>query len=323
MADFDMTVGVLLLGLFFNTYLYGLVTYQFVVYHNTKFNDPLWIRAVVGILFFTDTLHSAVGVYAAWDMCVTNYANPGVLGFVDWTIPFTAVATSVAAVVTQFFLGHRAFLLTKSKIVVAIIGTLSFLGFVFGIYAGVRSGIIKEVKNFAPLTPFVICWLGFQTGADLLITAVLTFVLSRSRTGFQKTDSMINRLIRGAIQTGLFVSIFALADLFSFLLHRDTNLYAMFAFPIGRIYTNTLLDTLNARIDLKSKNTTFDVDSEALSAFRMQNQSQTLEPQTHTIHSIHVKKETVTNTSPPPEHSVDAKYVIDIPDVYAHPSQRV
>jgi hypothetical protein len=49
---------------------------------------------------------------------------------------------------------------------------------------------------------------------------------------------MINRLIRGAIQTGLFVSIFALADLFSFLLHRDTNLYAMFAFPIGRIYTN-------------------------------------------------------------------------------------
>lgn len=46
MGDFDMTVGVLLLGLFFNTYLYGLVTYQFVVYHNTKFNDPLWIRLV-------------------------------------------------------------------------------------------------------------------------------------------------------------------------------------------------------------------------------------------------------------------------------------
>ncbi|EDR15199.1 uncharacterized protein LACBIDRAFT_301153 [Laccaria bicolor S238N-H82] len=323
MGDFDMTVGVLLLGLFFNTYLYGLVTYQFVVYHNTKFNDPLWIRAVVGILFVTDTLHSAVAVYAAWDLCVTNYANPGVLGFVDWTIPFTAIATSVAAIVTQFFLAHRVLLLTKNKIIVAIIGTLSFLGFVFGIYAGVRSGIIKEVKNFAPLTPFVICWLGFQTGADLLITVVLTFVLSRSRTGFQKTDSMINRLIRGAIQTGLFASIFALADLFSFLLHRETNLYAMFAFPIGRIYTNTLLDTLNARIDLKSKNTTLDLDSEHTNAYRLQNQSQTLGTQSHTMHSIHVKRETVTDTSPPPEHSIDAKYVVDDSEVYAHPSQRV
>ena len=116
-----------------------------------------------------------------------------------------------------------------------------------------------RVKNFAPLTPFVICWLGFSTAADisitcmtqlyfparsllancyLLILGVLTLVLSRSRTGFRRTDTVINRLIRGAIQTGLFSSIFALADLFSFVLHRDTLLYAMFAYPIGRIYTN-------------------------------------------------------------------------------------
>lgn len=36
--------------------------------------------------------------------------------------------------------------------------------------------------------------------------------------------------------------MFALADMFSFLFHRDTNLYAMFAFPLGRIYTNVNLD---------------------------------------------------------------------------------
>lgn len=63
--------------------------------------------------------------------------------------------------------------------------------------------------------------------------------------------------------------MFALGDLFSFLLHRDTNLYAMFAYPIGRIYTNvspvsprpaypdivpqTLLDTLNSRASLKNE----------------------------------------------------------------------
>jgi len=94
------------------------------------------------------------------------------------------------------------------------------------------------VANFTPLVPFVTCWLGFQTCADLLITGVLALVLARARTGFRKTDTVINRLIRGAIQTGLFASLFALADLFSFVLHRDTNLYAMFAYPIGRIYTN-------------------------------------------------------------------------------------
>jgi hypothetical protein len=69
-------------------------------------------------------------------------------------------------------------------------------------------------------------------------TVILSYILSRSRTGFRKTDTIINRLIRGAIQTGLFASLFALADLFSFVLLPGTNFYAMFAYPIGRIYTN-------------------------------------------------------------------------------------
>jgi len=287
MGEFDTTVGVLLLGLMFNTYLYGVVTYQFLIYRNTKFNDPLWLKSIVGVLFVVDTLHSAVAMYSAWQTCVTNYANPSSLAVISWTIPFTAVATSVTAIFTQFFLGHRVYKLTQSKPIVGLIGLFSVIGFVFGVYAGVRSGIIKQVANFAPLNPFVICWLGFQTGADLLITFVLSFVLVRSRTGFRKTDTVINRLIRGAIQTGLFASLFALADLFSFVLHKNTNLYAMFAYPIGRIYTNTLLDTLNSRIELKlmsANDNASDIDSKA-NSFKMNNTSQTF----HGVQTIDTK----------------------------------
>lgn len=293
MGAYDLVIGVLLLGLFFNTYLYGLVTYQFIVYRNTKFNDPVWLKSVVGTLFILDTVHSAVAVYAGWELCVTNYDNPASLAYVSWTIPFTAVATSCAAIVTQFFLGHRVLMLTKNKILAGLIGLLSVLGFIFGVYAGIYSGILHEVAKFAPLNPFVTCWLTFQTSADLIITFVLSFVLGRSKTGFRRTDTIINRLIRGAVQTGLFVSIFALGDLFSFLLHRNTNLYAMFAYPLGRIYTNTLLDTLNSRIAIKNMNTgTVEVSSEG-NTFRMQNQSQTLA--TTSVHTIQVQKEVVTD----------------------------
>ena len=48
----------------------------------------------------------------------------------------------------------------------------------------------------------------------------------------------MNRLIRGAIQTGLFAGIFSLGDLITFVIVPKTELYAMFVFPIGRIYTN-------------------------------------------------------------------------------------
>ncbi|KAF7365500.1 hypothetical protein MVEN_00423000 [Mycena venus] len=272
MGEFDTVVGVLLLGLFFNTYLYGICTYQFVVYIQAKFKDSLWIRFpfhlnlksvvsrtffrfIVWSLFISDTIHSAVAIYAGWDTCVTNYANPAALTYVGWTIPFTAVATAFTAILTQIFLGHRVFLLTHNKLLFALIAVLSVLGFMFGCIAGIKSGLINEVAKFAPLAPYVTAWLAFQTSADLLITLCLTVALTRSKTGFKTTDTIINRLIGGAIRTGLFASIFALADLFSFLLHRNTNLYAMFAYPIGRIYTNTLLNTLNSRNSMKLQET--------------------------------------------------------------------
>ncbi|KAF4611754.1 hypothetical protein D9613_004245 [Agrocybe pediades] len=271
MGAYDKTVGVLLVGIIFNTYLYGLVTYQFLVYKNTKFNDPMWIKSVVGALFVVDTIHSTVHIPLVYGDVTTltliffqgsvrslgnmrdKLCKPVEFSF--WTIPFTAVATSLAAVFTQFFLGHRVYKLMRNRVLTGVIAFFSCSGFAFGVYSGVRSGIIKEVAHFAPLTPFVICWLGSQTIADLIITAALTYALSRSRTGLRRTDSIINRLIRGAIQTGLFAALFALGDLFSFVFHRDTNLYAMFAYPIGRIYTNTLLDTLNARAELRRLST--------------------------------------------------------------------
>lgn len=85
-------------------------------------------------------------------------------------------------------------------------------------------------------------WVSFllsdSSGSNITILVSLTWVLSRSRTGFRRTDTIINRVIRGCVQTGVFVSIFAMADMFSFLFARDTYLYAMFAYPLGRIYTN-------------------------------------------------------------------------------------
>ncbi|KAH8830154.1 hypothetical protein DL96DRAFT_1591761 [Flagelloscypha sp. PMI_526] len=293
MGDFDLTVGVLLIGLFVNTWLYGLVCYQFIVYYGCKFNDPFWIRTVVGTLFFLDTLHSAVAVYGAWEMCVTNYANPVSLFHVSWTISFTAVATSVAAIITQGFLSHRIMILRRDKIVPGCIFLISVVGCIFGFIAGIKSGIIGDVRKFAPLKPLVICWLGAQTAADVLITSVLTFTFSQSRTGFSKTDTILNRLIRGAIQTGLFSSIFALADLFCFLFAGTTNLYAMFAFPIGRIYTNTLLDTLISRQKLKSlkSNTETDGSNSIPQAYRLQ------ASQAFPVTSIQVQKDVVTDNA--------------------------
>lgn len=45
-------------------------------------------------------------------------------------------------------------------------------------------------------------------------------------------------IIRGAIQTDLFAGIFSIGDLIASIAVPSTNLYGMFAIPIGRICMN-------------------------------------------------------------------------------------
>lgn len=86
----------------------------------------------------------------------------------------------------------------------------------------------------------------------------MVFCLCKSRTHFQQMNRVLVRLAAVAIQTGTFCTIFAMGDLFSFRKTfevemeiyctltwycragemPETNLWGVFAFPIGRIYTN-------------------------------------------------------------------------------------
>ncbi|KAK7690033.1 hypothetical protein QCA50_006678 [Cerrena zonata] len=262
MGAYDKTIGTLMIGIVFNTYLFGLVTFQFAKYYRTKFNDPPAIKLMVLFLFILDTVHSASVIFMLWDYVVTNYANPEALSIGGWPLLFTPCATAMAAICTQAFLGYRIYRLTGSKILYGIILTISIPAFVVGMVVGAEAIVISILADLPKINNPVIAWLSMQVAADVMITVVLTTIFARSKTGIRRTDTVLNRLIRGTIQTGLFASIFSLGDLITFLTLPDTNLYGMFAIPIGRIYTNTLLDTLLTRDALRTE---LDAETDATS----------------------------------------------------------
>lgn len=253
MGEFDATLGTLIIGIFFNTYLYGLVTYQFAAYCSRKFNDPIHIRAMVWSLFILDTFHSGAAIYMAWSYTVTNYDNPAALAVAEWPYTFTPIGTAAAALVTQLFLGYRIWRLSGSDFLYAVVVVLAIPSFALGMACGIKAWMIQVLSELPQLNNLVSAWLAMQVSIDVFITVTLTIIFVRSKTGYHKTDTVLNRLIRGAIQTGLFAVVFSLGDLVSFLALPTTNLYGMFAIPIGRIYTNTLFDTLLTRDRLKSQ----------------------------------------------------------------------
>ncbi|KAJ3487853.1 hypothetical protein NLJ89_g11674 [Agrocybe chaxingu] len=129
-------------------------------------------------------------------------------------------------------------------IIIVILGTCSLVG---GVTLTVLVIHEREWAAFTKFEPAVITWLGASAVADVLITASLSWSLSRRKTGIKATDDKVTKIIRLTVQTGLVTAIFATLDVVIFVTVKGTTLNFLWDFPLSKLYTNALLSTLNAR----------------------------------------------------------------------------
>ncbi|GLB39333.1 putative expressed protein [Lyophyllum shimeji] len=252
MGEYDATLGFLLLGAFLNTGLYGVVSVQYVWYWTTEFNDPFRVKALVGSLFSLDTVNSASLVYMAWVYGVENYNNPQALRSPIWPLPFTLLIAVVIAFLVQMFLTYRVFRLTERKLASIVISLFAVMTLVAGLICSATAWKINSYDDAVNARTTVAIWLSLQMGVDVLISSVLVWVLSRSRTQFHRSNTIIDRLIRGSLQSGFLAGLFAMASLALFLSNPTAQYYALVAFSSPRVYSITLMDTLLVRHDLRA-----------------------------------------------------------------------
>ncbi|KAH8824763.1 hypothetical protein DL96DRAFT_1736175 [Flagelloscypha sp. PMI_526] len=235
MGAFNLAVGSFLLGLSFECYL---------TYKNTKFDDRIWLRAIVATLFVVDTSQVAVELYTVWYFLVENYINPSALNHLFWMLGVFGVGTALSASIVQTFLINR-WALSTYKTVLALYRP--HLRYNSGISVRCNCRVLSCATKPIPVIPLEIAWLATVAAVDIVITVTLRRALWRSKTGFPATDTNINRCIRASIQSGLFSSVFALAGLAAFIFWGNTHVNMIFGWPSGRIYSNSLLYTLVAR----------------------------------------------------------------------------
>ncbi|KZO90130.1 hypothetical protein CALVIDRAFT_523162 [Calocera viscosa TUFC12733] len=259
-------LGPIVLGTNLNYLLFGIVIYQFASYlshssaqlalsrhnpyalHSFHFKpDPWPVRVVVYALMALDTYHTAVCGYMQWQYTINHFGDPGILQLATWPYASTPIVTVIASVTVQCFLAWRIRIITNRNVWFALIVTLSIIQGLAGLGTGIGALWLSDISLFYQLEPIAGVWFCTQVACDLLITTTLILTLNKERTGFKYTDSTINRLIRVAVETAAFATIFCVLDMTMFFAESGNNLHLAFALPMGRIYSNTLLATLNSR----------------------------------------------------------------------------
>jgi len=242
--------GPTLVGTFFNLILYGVSLTQVYIYFTTYKRDQLWLKVYICCLFLADTINSVFDMFYSYDRLVNNFGNMDAQGIATWVFAAGPAMTGIMGATVQMFFGWRVKVLTGNMWAVSVIVTLAVAELLGGLATAIATGFVPEFLDTERIRSVVIVWLVSSAIVDTLITVILVSHLRKNRTGFEFTDDVINKIIRLTVQTGMITSVWAIIDL-GLYLGSPSGVHVSFNWVLAKLYTNSLMSSLNSRAGWK------------------------------------------------------------------------
>ncbi|KAI0741396.1 hypothetical protein C8Q80DRAFT_1273834 [Daedaleopsis nitida] len=250
MLTIHLTIGVILVGLMVTGALFGVTASQVVWYYRHYSRDRSFLKYMVAVVCGLDTLSLAFFVATEWQTLVIR--DPATKTSLPWTSSAQIICNAVSIAIIQSFYIFRIWTLSRSKILVGCLGTFVAadlaLGFTLFAQAVNSSGLIA----FTTLVSYDVALSAITTATDVFLSGSLVVLLTRSRTGISGSNRLINRLLLYTINTGLLTSMCSIMTLITVVIFPTDAIYVMFYYIGSRMYTISLLSTLNAREGLRS-----------------------------------------------------------------------
>jgi len=243
--------------LFIDAIFYGIVMLLVLQYYYKSFGDPWKIKTMVAVLGLLATIHIISLFDMMYGLVITNFGNFPALDIMTWGAVVQSTVIYIIAFIAQCFFVKRIWSLsqtTKLKLAFTVpIMVLSTSGIVSGL---VDTGLVARHPRFsrlggADIHPFKMTFALAAAACDISITAALCYLLHRSRTGIQSTESLLNTLIIQAINRGAITSVAAVLYLILYL-STPTDAWFMIALlPMSQHYVISVISMLNSRVTIR------------------------------------------------------------------------
>ncbi|KAI0713215.1 hypothetical protein C8Q76DRAFT_730655 [Earliella scabrosa] len=236
--------------------LYGVSCSQVYYYYSRYPKDPAGLKLLVFAVWLSDSVHQALIIQSLYSYVVTNFANPGALMFLNTAIIAEVIFNGITQLLVQSFFAHRIWKLSEGKIYLVVpVLAMVLAEFVASIIYAVKGFSIPTFVELQQIKVLSVCMNVFAAVGDVLIAGILCTILHNSRTSFSRSNTLINKLMVFAVNTGLLTSVCACISLITFWALPNTFVYITFYFLIGRLYANSLMATLNARKSMQTTST--------------------------------------------------------------------
>ncbi|KAJ7182485.1 hypothetical protein C8R43DRAFT_967308 [Mycena crocata] len=251
-VDSATAIGPVFIASILNWMLMGTLVMQVYTYYQKFRTDRAVIRLLVYVVFLLDGAQTVMLTHHAWFSLVVIWGKPEMLDVLVWSAAMIPFMCGLVSLIVQIFYAWRIWTLTNSRFIRAISILITLVALTQGLTAMVTAIITRQHPNIGiiiKLHPEFSVWWGGSLVADVLITSCMSYVLynAKSRTTMGQSETLLTTLINRVVQTGAVTVVCAAVGFGLYLGFPTTTYHFVPSYILGKLYTNSLMLTLNLR----------------------------------------------------------------------------
>ncbi|KAK0196001.1 hypothetical protein F5146DRAFT_923628, partial [Armillaria mellea] len=237
-----------IIGYLLNWGLFGTLSVQLYLYYLAFLKDRQFIKCLVYGIYIVKFVQTILVAHDAFAVFGYGFGDLEALEGMHFNWLSVPIMVAIIAFLGQSFYAYQIFILSKSRIIPALVICMSLTSSVAAIIAGVcyfQAGNLTKIDSQKISISMEISCRGYAL-CDIVIAICMTYYLMRSNTGFHCTEILVTKLIRLTIETGSLTAVIALAALVLFVAFPDHGFYRALTLTISKLYANTMYMVLNS-----------------------------------------------------------------------------
>ncbi|KAF8470495.1 hypothetical protein DFH94DRAFT_212701 [Russula ochroleuca] len=245
-VDVSKIATPLLFGPLVNWALYGSLCVQFYVYVYNFPDDRRALKILAYFVFLLETSQTALTGADVHYWFIQNFGSAERLASSHYAPIDIAIMDSIISLVVQEYFCYRIWTLNKRLlwpcVLIAMVGAVQSTGAAWG---GIKS---LTLGRYAVSRTALFLWSLPSALADILIAIAMTVLLRQAQAVGHYSNYILLRVVRLTVETNTLTASVAIASFVLYVAFPNEIYYTFTAGIIGKLYSNTLLVSLNNRI---------------------------------------------------------------------------
>ncbi|KIJ32370.1 hypothetical protein M422DRAFT_783500 [Sphaerobolus stellatus SS14] len=248
-VDLNLVYGAIYIGIMIATFFQGVLTLQAYVYYESFPKDPFKIKLLVALAWIVDFIHLVFIGKIGYTDFVTNWGDVASLSAPQpWGLDAHLIPTGIATLLCQAFFLWRG----RNILLVVLLSIICLMPFALDILIciqSVRINFLNPIGLLGPrsigliarsnasgftLKPYATSLFALGATSDVILAVFLCYYLHRGKGDYQITNSVVSRLMRYTVTTGLTTAALAVACLIAFRTAGDAFLFGKDVYKFAR-----------------------------------------------------------------------------------------